>query len=158
MKLLVSVVAFFIAMNASAAVDIRHDEFVFRLGGDWVRVPGSDTNQFSFESKSNKTSVVLSVMPLKISEGKLVEAANKFAELRQKAEQEFRPGQTIHWGDKWVQLRPTKDVAEVAYAGYDSKSIFRFFGFVTLRKVLSFWVATETRDNDFSKKVFDEVY
>ena len=75
-----------------------------------------------------------------------------FAELRHKAERDFLLGQTIHWGDKWVQLRPTKDVAEVAYAGYDAKAIFRFFGFVTQRKVLSLWVATETRDNDFSKE------
>ena len=158
MKLLVAALVFVFAMNTNGAVDIKHNEFVFKLGGDWARVPGSDTNQFSFESKSNKTSVVLSVMPLSISQDKLTEAASMFAELRHKAERDFRPGQTIHWGDKWVQLRPTKDVAEVAYAGYDAKAIFRFFRFVTQRKVLSLWVATETRDNDFSKRVFDEVY
>ena len=145
-------------MSTHAAVTITNAEFVLTLGGDWVRVPSSDTNQFSFESKSNKTSVVLSLTPLSISQDKLVEVAKKFGEIRQKAEQDARPGQKLQFGDKWVELRPSKDVAEVAYAGYDSKSIFRFFGFVTQRKVLSFWVATETRDNDYSKKVFDEVY
>ena len=158
MKPFVTIFALFFTMSTLAAVDITNDEFVFKLGTDWVRVPSSDTNQFSFESKSNKTSVVLSVMPLKISQDKLAGTATKFAEIRQKAEQDSRPGQTIHWGDKWVQLRPSADVAEVACAGYDSKMIFRFFGFVTQREVLSFWVATETRDNDFSKRVFDEVY
>jgi len=147
-----------ITMNATGAVDIKHDEFVFKLGGDWVRVPSSDTNQFSFESKSNKTSVVLSVMPLSISQDKLIDVARKFAEIRQKAEQDSRKGQKIQFGDKWAELRPTKDVAEVAYAGFDDESIFRFFGFVTQRKVLSLWVASETGDNEFSKKIFDEVY
>jgi hypothetical protein len=145
-------------MSTFAAVDITNSQFVFKLGGDWVSVPSLDTNQFSYESKSYKTSVVLSLMPLEISQDKLTGVTTKFAEIRQKAEQDSRPGQTIHWGDKWVQLRPTGDVAEVAYAGYDSKMIFRFFGFVTERKVLSIWVATETHENDLSKRVFDEVY
>jgi len=157
-KPFVTIFALWFTMSTLAAVDVTNTEFVFELGGDWVRVPSSDTNQFSFESKSNKTSVVLSVMPLTISQDKLTSVATKFAEIRQKAEQDSRPGQRIHWGDKWVQLRPTGDVAEVAYAGYDSRMIFRFFGFVTQRKVLSFWVASETRDNELSKRVFDEVY
>jgi hypothetical protein len=146
------------AMNVDAAVDIKHDEFAFKLRGDWIRVPGSDTNQFSFESKSNKTSVVLTLEALTISQDKLVEVAKKFAEIRQKAEQDSRKGQTIQFGDTWVELRPSKDVAEVAYAGYDDKAVFRFFGFVTRWKIMSFWVATVTRDNEFSKKVFDDVY
>jgi hypothetical protein len=144
--------------QSGGAVDIKHAEFVFSLGGDWSRVPSSDTNQFCFESKSYKTSVVLSFMPLNISQDKLLGAAGRYAEFRQQAELDARHGQPIQFGDKWVELRDTKDVAEVAYAGYDSKMIFRFFGFVTQRKVLSLWVATETRDNDLSKRVFDEVY
>jgi len=158
MKLILSTVTLFIAMNAANAVDIKHDEFVFKLGGDWVRVPSSDTNQFSFESKSNKTSVVLSVMPRNVPQERLVEVAKKFAEVRQRAEEDARKGRKIQFGDKWVELRPTRDVAEVAYAGFDDKTVFRFFGFVTQRKVLSFWVATETRDNELSKRVFDEIY
>ena len=158
LKTLAVISIFFITMSTFASIDITNSEFVLKLGGDWVSVPSADTNQFSFESKSNKTSVVLSLMPLKIPQDKLTGVATKFAEIRQKAEQDSRPGQTIHWGDKWVQLRPTGDVAEVAYAGYDDKMIFRFFGFVTQRKVLSFWVATETRENDLSKEVFDVVY
>ena len=49
-------------MDAGAAVDIKHDEFIFVLGGDWKQVPRGDPEQFAFESKENKTSVVLSVM------------------------------------------------------------------------------------------------
>ncbi|MCE9610415.1 MAG: hypothetical protein K8R23_09500 [Chthoniobacter sp.] len=158
MKPFLTIFALLFTMSTHAAVTITNAEFVLTLGGDWVRVPSSDTNQFSFESKSNKTSVVLSLTSLSISQDKLVEVAKKFGEIRQKAEQDARPGQKLQFGDKWAELRPSKDVAEVAYAGYDSKSIFRFFGFVTQRKVLSIWVSTETRDNELSKRVFDEVY
>ena len=82
----VTIFALLFTMGTHAAVTITNAEFVFTLGGDWVSVPSSDTNQFSFESKSNKTSVVLSVMPLSISQDKLVEVAKRFAETRQKAE------------------------------------------------------------------------
>jgi len=160
MKWFLALFAGLLSVSANAGVDIKHDEFLLKLGGDWVTVPGLDKRQFIFESKSNKTSVVLSLMsPLKISQERLVEVAEKFVETREKAEREARKGQKIKFGDKWVKLRPSKDVVEIAYAGFDEKgTIFRFFGFVTQRKILSFWVSTETRDNEFSKKVFDEVY
>ncbi len=58
-----------------------------------------------------------------------------------------------------MKLSPTEDVAEVAYAGCAVRgTIFRFFGFVTTRKVLSFWVSTSTTDNEFSKLIFAEVF
>lgn len=145
---------------ATAGVDIKHEEFVFKLGGDWAQFKGDDPEQFTFESKAKNTSVVLSVMgPLNIPKERLVEVAEKFAQMRQDAEQKARAGNPVQFGDRWVQLKPEGDVAEVAYAGYDpSGTVFRFFGFVTQRKVLSFWVATETNDNEFSKRVFDEVF
>jgi hypothetical protein len=31
-------------------------------------------------------------------------------------------------------------------------------GWVTRAKFLSLWVSTQTQDNDFSKRVFDEVF
>ena len=147
-------------VDATAGVDIKHDEFVFTLGGDWKQVKSSDPKQFSFESAEKKTSVVLSVMgQLNIPQQRLTEVAQKFAEVRKSAERQARPDQTLQFGDNWVELKPSGDVAEVAYAGYDpSGTVFRFFGFVTQRKVISFWVATQTRDNEFSKRVFDEVF
>ena len=75
MKPFVAIFALLFSMSTHAAVTITNAEFVLTLGGDWVRVPSSDTNQFSFESKSNKTSVVLSLTPLSISQDKLVEVA-----------------------------------------------------------------------------------
>jgi len=139
-------------------VEIKHEQFVLSLGGDWLRVPNSDPNQFTFESKTYKTSVILSVMLLQIQKDKLLEVARKVAEVREQAERDSRQGQEIQFGDKWVELRPTEDMAEVAYAAFDDKAIFRFFAFVTQRKILSFWVATETRDNNFSKTLFEELY
>jgi hypothetical protein len=145
---------------AGGAVNIKHEEFVLKLGGDWTQVKSLDPEQFSFESKKMKTSLVLSVMgSLNIRKDKLVETAKKFAQVRQDAEKLARPHLNIQFGDQWVELKPSGDIAEVAYAGFDpSGTVFRFFGFVTQRKIVSFWVATETRDNEFSKKVFDEVF
>ena len=147
------------AVTANAGVDIKHEEFVFSLGGDWAQVKSLDPEQFTFESKKEKTSVVLSVMTkLTIPQQRLLEVAKKLAQSRQDAEIKARPN-GVKFGDQWVELKPSGDVAEVAYAGFDSSgTVFRFFGFVTQRKVLSFWVATETRDNEFSKRVFDEVF
>jgi len=147
-------------VDATAGVNIKHDEFVFALGGDWKQVRGSEPEQFIFESAEKKTSVVLSVMrQVNIPQHRLTEAALKFAEIRKSAERQARPGQDVQFGDNWVELKPSGDIAEVAYAGFDpSGTVFRFFGFVTQRKVLSLWVATETRDNEFSKRVFDEVF
>jgi len=157
-KMLVSILGF--ASATAKGVDIKHDEFVFKLEGDWRQLQSSDPDQFSFESSSKRTTVVVSVVcPLNVPAERLVEVATKFSEMRKQAELEARNNIGITFGDSWVELKPSKDVAEVAYAGHDENgSIFRFFGFVTQRKVLSFWVATKTSDNEFSKVVFDEVF
>lgn len=159
MSKFLGLVAGLFSVGASAAVDIKHQEFLFALGGDWVQVKSLDPEQFSFESKEKKSSIVLSVLPrLNIPKARLVETAKKFAEIRKNAELRARPGQSITFGDEWVELKPSGDVAEVAYAAYDDQMIFRFFGFVTQAKVISFWVSTTGRDNDLSKRVFDEAY
>src|SRR5690349_4278000 len=143
-----------------ASVDIKHEEFLFALTGDWKQVEGSDPEQFSFESTAKRTSVVLSVMGnLAIPRDRLTEVAQQFAESRKTGELQARPRCSVQFGDNWVELKPPGDVAEIAYAGFDhSGTLFRFFGFVTQRKVLSLWVATQTRDNEFSKRVFEEVF
>jgi hypothetical protein len=143
------------------AVDFKHPEFLLTLGGDWKQVKSLDAEQFSFESKASKTSLVISVMgSLNVPKERLVDVAKKFAQVRQEAEKKVRAPVDIQFGGQWVELKPSGDVAEVAYAGRDpiAGTIFRFFGFVTQRTVVSFWVSTETRDNEYSKKVFDEVY
>jgi hypothetical protein len=147
------------SMGTNAGVNIDHDEFRFSLSGDWVQVASLDPEQFSFESKEKRTSVVLSVERLDIPHDKLVEVAQKMADLREQGERAARQEEKIVFGDKWVELSSSGDVAEVAYAGCASRgTIFRFFGFVTQRKVLSLWVSTSTTDNDFSKAVFEEVF
>ena len=50
------------------------------------------------------------------------------------------------------------DAAMRSYAGSDNTLMFRFYGLVTQRKVVSLWVATETRDTAVSQRVFDEVH
>jgi len=145
-------------MTVAAQVSVQRSEFTFSLPADWAQVKGSDPEQWDFESKTLKSSVVLSILPnLNIPKARLAEAAKKFAEIRKDAEQKARPGQKIIYGDEWAELKPSGDVAQVAYAAYDETGmIFRFFGYVTQSKVLSLWVATADRDRESSKRAFDE--
>ena len=53
MKSLIATIALLIAMNANAGIDIKHDEFVFKLGGDWVAVPATDKDYDFPEFSSN---------------------------------------------------------------------------------------------------------
>jgi hypothetical protein len=63
-------------MGSALAVDIRHDEFVLTLGGDWKQVAGQDPERFAFESKNLKSSIVLSIMgEMNIPKQRLVEVA-----------------------------------------------------------------------------------
>jgi hypothetical protein len=58
-----------------------------------------------------------------------------------------------------VELAPSGDVVDIAYAGYDDRGrIFRFMGFVTEAKMLSFYCETMTTDNELSKRIFDEAF
>jgi len=147
-------------MTATAQVNLKNSEFTLSLPADWLQVKSQDPEQWSFESAALKTSVVLSLLPkLNIPKSRLIEAGKKFAAIRKEAEQKARPGQRITYGDEWVELQPSGDVVQIAYAGYDETGmIFRFFGYVTQAKVLSFWVATSGRDNGLSKRAFDEAF
>jgi hypothetical protein len=150
----------FATTNAGAAVDIKHHEFVLTLGGDWVQVASSDPDRFNFESKILKSSIVISVeRGLNVPQARLVEVANKFLEFRLDAERRARTGAQLEFGDKWAKLQPSGDVAELGYAGFDPQgTIFRFLGYVTQQKVVSFWLATESRDSEASGKIFDEAF
>ena len=75
------------------------------------------------------------------------------------AERHAREGAKLEFGDTWAKLQPSGDVAELGYAGFDPQgSIFRFLGYVTQRKVVSFWLVTESRDSEASGKIFDEAF
>jgi hypothetical protein len=144
--------------RGKCAVNLETSEFQLRLGGDWRQVPSSDAELYSFESKTLKTVVVISVLPAAIPREKLLAAANAMADSRRRAEQRVRGG-GVHFGDNWVELKENGNAGHVAYAGYDDDgTVFRFMGWATQRKFLSFFVSTETRDNDLSKKIFGEVF
>jgi hypothetical protein len=160
MRLVAILMALLVSAQAYAEVDVKHDEFTFVLPEGWTRVQDQEPERWSFESRELGSSVVFSIVPgLRIPKERLTEAARRFAVIRKEAEQRARPGQRITYGDEWVELKPSGDVAEVAYAAYDdSGMIFRFVGFVTQLKVLSLWVATSGRDNETSKKAFDQAF
>jgi hypothetical protein len=139
-------------------MQLQNPEFVLELSDDWKQSPTSDPEQFTFGSAEKGASLVISVMLANIPRLRLIEVARQLIAEREQAEQAVA-GRKITFGDKWVQPDVTGDLAEVAYAGYDDQgNIFRFMGFVTEAKVVSFWCSVCTSDNEFSKRVFDETY
>jgi hypothetical protein len=93
-----------------------------------------------------------------VPRSRLEEIAGGFLTMREQAEH-IDPSREITFGDKWVEPKPDGDVVEIAYAGYDNRGrIFRFKGFVTEAKILSFYCESQTNDNDLSKKVFSEAF
>jgi hypothetical protein len=144
----------------AALCEVTHQEFVLKLGQGWRRIAAGDPEQFTFYSDDKKTSVVISVMMIgPIALDRLLGVANRLADSRLSIEREIDPTRNVTMGNCNVELKESGQVGHVAYAGCaDSGHIFRFMGWVTQRKVLSFWVSTETRDNEHSKNVFNEVF
>lgn len=144
--------------DASSPIQFRHDEFTFQPGGDWVRVPSSDAEQFAFRCDKLQTLVTISFVRAAIPKARLVEAARRFTTIREEAERSV-DDRAVTLGDRRVELAPSGDVVDIAYAGYDDRGrIFRFMGFVTEAKMLSFYCETMTTDNDLSKRIFDEAF
>jgi len=134
------------------------NDFQLHLNRDWMQIPNDDPERFNFASNEMRTAIVISTMPARLSRSRLLEAAERLAEARRKAEQSV-PGRKVTFGDNWVELKENGELGHVAYAGYDDQgNIFRFMGWVTEMKILSLWVSTETTDNALSKRVFDEVF
>ena len=149
----------FASRQYSEPLEIAHPEFQLSLGEGWRRFPDDDPERFAFHSASRKTSVVLSVaMHPVVSRDRLLGIANKLAEVRVQAEQDARPDSMVKVTSCNVELKDDGHLGFVVYAGYDERAIFRFMGWVTQRKVLSLWVSTETRDNEYSKAMFGEVF
>ena len=85
--------------------------------------------------------------------------AEKFLEFRRKGEAEADRTRVVTFGDQWVTPKPNEQVVEVAYAGYDNRGrIFRFIGFITTHKVVSFYCETMSKDNGEAKRVFDDSF
>src|SRR5260221_7558324 len=68
------------SQGGKCAVAFDNPEFQLHLGGDWTQVATSDPEQFNFESKTLKTSVVISVLHASIPREKLLAAANALAD------------------------------------------------------------------------------
>ena len=143
---------------ATGGVDVRTNAFELKLGGDWREYPSLEPEQFSFFSEAEQTAVVISVISIKLPRERLMDAANELDSGRREAEIAARPKGEVVFGDSWVELVDDGQVGHIAYAGYDSSNIFRFFGWTTEAKILTFWVSTKTRDNEASKRIFDEVF
>jgi hypothetical protein len=152
---------------ANKRMHFEHQEFVLDLDSSWARVAGNDPEQFQFESKSLASMLTISVVSAGIPQAKLRQTAEKLLELRRKGEAEADRTRVVTLGDQWVTPKPDEQVVEVAYAGFDNRGrIFRFMGFVTTQKVLTFYCETvskhmgqvNTADNEQAKRIFDESF
>jgi len=149
----------FASPRRTNGVDIRHPHFHLQLGGDWRQVPSPDAQQFLLESQARKSSIVISVLQLRVPQEKLVDAAVALAEGRRQGELNASPASKITLGEMLIDLKENGQAGHVAYAGYDDEGrFFRFMGWVTRIKAFSLWVSTTTHDNDESKAVFGEVF
>jgi hypothetical protein len=145
--------------SGSSRMHFEHHEFVLDLPSSWTQKPGADPEQFLFESKSLTSMLTISVMPAAIPRDKLQLTGEKVLEYRRQAEVTTDASLVVKFGDQWVTPKPGEDVVEIGYAGYDNHGrIFRFMGFVTTQKVLNFYCETISRDNEQSKRIFDEAF
>jgi len=144
--------------RASRRLAFEGRDFQLHLNGDWIEIPDSDPDRRNFTSEGKRTAIVISTTPVRLPRSRLLEAAERLAEARRNGEQAV-PGRKVTFGENWVELKADGELGHVAYAGYDDAgTIFRFMGWATEAKILSLWVSTETNDNLFSKRVFDEVF
>ncbi len=137
----------------------EHHEFVLDLDSSWTQLASNDPEQFPFESKPLASNLTISVMSARIPPAKMKEAAERVLALRLEAEMTVDPSRNVTIGDQWIAAKPNGEVIEVAYAGFDNYgNIFRFMGFVTSQKVVSFYCETISTDNERSKRIFDEAF
>lgn len=139
---------------------VETDEYRLRLKGDWTRIPDPDPLRLVLESESRRADVVISYLPADLPRDRLHAGAETVIASRMKAHAELdaRLGhEPSTFGDVWIEPEQDGSV-HLAYAGYNHETIFRFFGWVTERKFLNFWVSTETQDDATARRVFDEVW
>jgi hypothetical protein len=136
-----------------------HREFVLDLDSSWISLGGNDPEQHLFESKALASTLTISVMSAAIPEAKMKQAAQKLLDLRRMAETETRPTGVVAFGDQRVTPKLDQHLVEVAYTGYDNRGrIFRFMGFVTNEKIVSFYCETVSKDNEQAKRTFDDCF
>jgi hypothetical protein len=92
-------------------------------------------------------------MQAQIPREKMRAAGEKMLELRRQSEFINRGG-AVTLGDQWVTPKPDGESVEIAYAGYDNRGIFRFMGFATTHKIVSFYCDTSSKDNEQTKRIF----
>jgi hypothetical protein len=137
----------------------EHSEFVVDLAPAWRNVPGSDSEQFQFQADSLASTITISVMQARVPRPQLQQVAEKFLELRLEGEAEVDKRRVVTLGDRWVTPQSDGEVVDIAYAGYDNVGrIFRFMGFVTTQKVISFYCETISTDNERAIQIFDEAF
>jgi hypothetical protein len=145
--------------NPETRMHFEHQEFVLDLDPSWRRVPGDDPEQFAFESQVLDSKLTISVMAAAIPLEKRRRAADRVLELRKQAEQEVDSNRRVTYGDATVREHNDKESFEIAYAGYDNRgTIFRFTGYVTANKILSFYCETKTTDNERAKQIFADTF
>ncbi len=76
-----------------------------------------------------------------------------------RVEREADPTRLVTFDDQRVTPKPDEQVVEAAYAGYDNRGrVFRFAGFVTAQKIVSFYCETVSKDNGQAKQIFGDSF
>ena len=91
-----------------------------------------------------------------IPRDRLVDYAERLWKSREAGERAARPDVTF-FDDRFVGFKEADQAGHVAYGGRGSGAIFRFFGWVTERKVLSFWISTETGNTETADRIQEDV-
>jgi len=139
-----------------ADVDINHKEFLLKLAGDWVQRKTDDKDQFVVRSAKNNSQVTVSILMARFPSAKLKEVAQKFLQSRERAEH-IDASRKVELVNKRVE--PEREMYKVSYSGTDNRGRqFRFVGYVTTVKVLSFYCETLDRDALFGQNAFDEAF
>jgi len=102
--------------------------------------------------------LTISIMTTGVKKERMREVADKFFQFRLAAEREDKQRNAVI-GESWVEVQNSGDVIELAYGGHDSrKRVFRFKGFVTEAKVVSFYLETIGRPDEESKATFQQAF
>jgi hypothetical protein len=139
-------------------LSIRERDFQLDLPVDWKRREAARPGHWVFSSDLRRSEIIVSLRFMQIPKDRILEMANAFANLQREIEIQLRRESHVQFGDSWVEEREKGELVHIAYASSDDFLIVRFMGWVTQTKFLGLRVQTLTRNNEVSKRVFDEVF
>lgn len=139
-------------------LEIKNQHFILQLPPGWTQLPSDDAEQYVFKSAPANSMLTISIMAIGVKKERMREVADKFFQFRLTAEREDKQRSAVI-GESWVEPQDSGDVIELAYGGQDiRKRVFRFKGFVTQAKVVSFYLETIGSPDEEAKTTFQQAF